>query len=389
MADAPGVLILGNEYQALGLLRQLRPSGIACALVDQDALGVARFSRYGCRFHQAPRYESDRFWPWLVQLARSQGYTGWVPIATDDEQVRQLAEHHDEACALFRCAGLPWASYRQIYDKRLAYPWAARLGACVPRTHMPAHRQDLPGADWAYPLIVKPAVKREYSRHTRKKALLVQTPEQLERTLNDTLADVPIEQLMVQEVIPGDGAAQWSYAGLFAGGEPLAAYTACRQRQHPPDFGRASTYVTALPNAEVEAQSRRLLGALGYSGLAEVEWKWDARDRRFKFLEINARCWGWQSLSEAVVGNLPRSLYEYLVYGAAQPAEPHYGARWVKWVTDVPAALGLLRRGELGWRDYLAGMRGAMAHGDWDARDPLPFVLQFALVPYLALKRGY
>jgi predicted ATP-grasp superfamily ATP-dependent carboligase len=389
MAEFPGAIILGNEYQALGLLRQLARSGIPCVLLDQDAWGVARFSRYRCRFHRAPRYASDEFWPWLVRLAHEQGYLGWLPVATDDEQVRHFAQHYEEACALFRYAGLPWASYQHIYNKRLAYPWAQSLGAPVPRTFMPEHREHLPGEGWPFPAIIKPAVKREYGRYTRRKAIRVETRAELQQVLNGLLAPVPIEHLMVQELIPGDGSTQWSYAGFFVEGRPVAAYTACRRRQHPPDFGRASTYVVAMPNEEVEAQSRRLLGALGYTGLAEVEWKRDARDGQLKFLEINARCWGWHTLSEPVVGNLPKMLYDYLIYQSVQPVSPRYGFRWVKWVTDVPVAIELMRRGELAWRDYWASIRGSSAYGDWDAQDPLPFLLQFALVPYLLKTRGY
>ncbi len=389
MTALPGVVILGSEYQALGLLRQLSQSGIGCALVDQDARGVALFSRHRCQFHHAPAYESDSFWPWLVQLAKDNGYVGWVTIATDDEQVRQLAMHHDEARSLFRYAGLPWSAYRMIYDKRLAYPWADRLGARVPRTYLPASRSDLPGPEWHYPSIVKPAVKRAYSHHTKKKAIRVENRGELERVLGDTLAGVPIEDLVFQEIIPGDGTNQWSYAGFFVEGRPVAAYTACRRRQHPPDFGRASTYVVAAPDREVELQSRGLLAALGYTGLAEVEWKRDPRDGQLRFLEINARCWGWHSLSCRVVGNLPKMLYEYLVHGTMAPVEPRYGGRWVKWITDVPVALSLMRRGELGLGEYLSDVRGDVVHCDWDRADPLPFLLQFALVPYLLRKRGY
>ena len=69
MVTQPGAVILGNEYQGLGLLRQLRSSGIQCILVDQDKFGVARFSKYQCRFHQSPPYSNDEFWPWLRKLA--------------------------------------------------------------------------------------------------------------------------------------------------------------------------------------------------------------------------------------------------------------------------------------------------------------------------------
>ena len=44
---------------------------------------------------------------------------------------------------------------------------------------------------------------------------------------------------MVQELVPGDGAAQLSFAALCADGEVLASLTARRVRQYPMDFGRA------------------------------------------------------------------------------------------------------------------------------------------------------
>jgi len=389
MIGSTGVLILGTEYQGLGLLRQLCQSRIRCALLDQDAWGVARFSRFRCRFHHSPRYASDEFWPWLVQLAHDYGYKGWIPIATDDEQVRQFAEHYAEAQALFRLAGLPWRVYRRLYDKRLSYPWAQSLGVYIPRTYIPTQRHDMPGDDWQFPLLVKPAIKREYGRYTRKKAIVAASPAHLTSILNAVLRSVPIDHLLYQEIIPGDGSNQWSYAGFFVQGEPVAAYTACRRRQHPPDYGRASTCVIAIHDPEVEEQSRKLLAALSYTGLAEVEWKRDPRDGRLKFLEINARCWGWHSLSSRVVGNLPVMLYEYLVDHTLHPSAPRYGSRWVKWITDIPVALVLLRQHEISWRDYWASVHGDVVHCDWDAQDPWPFVLQFALTPYLLAKRGY
>src|SRR5262249_21210316 len=140
----PGAIILGNEYQALGLLRQLHPRGVQCVLIDQDAWGPALFSRFRCRFHHSPRYASNQFWPWLVDLACTYGYKGYVVLPTDDEQVRQLAEHFSEVTTLFRYAGLPWDTYRFLYDKRLTYAWATRCNIPGPWTFLPKDRDDLP-----------------------------------------------------------------------------------------------------------------------------------------------------------------------------------------------------------------------------------------------------
>lgn len=389
MSKPTGVIILGSEYQALGLLRQLRAEGVACALVDQDGCGVARFSRFRCPFHQSPRYDSEEFWPWLVDLARKENYLGRALITTDDEQVRQIALHFEEAQRLFRYAGLAWEDYQWLYDKRTSYQWCQRHQIPTPTSFLPQRRDDVPGSDLPFPFILKPAFKRNYSKHCKAKAIRVESAAELKAVLDGPLREVPVEELLYQELVPGDGRSQWSYAGLFAEGQPLAAYTACRRRQHPPDFGRASTYVIAEHDPEVERESRRVLEALRYTGLAEVEWKRDPRNGKLKFLEVNARCWGWHSLSARVVGNLPKMLLDFLGGQPIASVTPQYGWRWVKHVTDLPVVMDLWRRRELKVSDYLRSLRGQVICCEWGQGDPWPFFLQFLLVPYLMVKRGY
>jgi D-aspartate ligase len=389
MNNSTGVIILGGEYQALGQLRQLREEQVPCALVDQDSWGVARFSRHRCPFHNSPKYTSDEFWPWLVALARKHNYLGWVLVPTDDEQVRQIALHFKEAKELFRCGGLPWDEYRLIYDKRANYEWCLKHGVVTPVSFAPQSRTDRPGSDLPYPLIIKPAFKRNYSKHCKAKAIRVESPAEMQAVLDGPLAEVPVEELLYQEIIPGDGRQQWSYAGLFSNGQPLAAFTACRRRQHPPDFGRASTYVIAEHDAEVERESRRVMEILKFTGLAEVEWKRDLKTGRLKFLEVNARSWGWHSLAARVVGNVPKMHFDLLNGRAVPQVTPQYGWRWVKHVTDMPVAVDLWRRNEMSLGDYVRSLRGKTVCCEWGKGDPWPFFLQWTLVPYLMIKRGY
>lgn len=131
------------------------------------------------------------------------------------------------------------------------------------------------------------------------------------------------------------------------------------------------------------------MSALNYSGFGEVEWKRDPRTRELKFLEVNARCWGWQSLATRVLGNLPKMQLDLLAGMTLQALSPVYGWRWVKYVTDIPVALHMMQRRELNVREYLSGLRGQTVCCEWSEHDPRPFFMQFLLVPYLAIKRGY
>ena len=51
---------------------------------------------------------------------------------------------------------------------------------------------------------------------------------------------------MVQELIPGGGAQQFAYCAFFREGEAIGKMIAQRWRQHPLQFGRASTYVATV-----------------------------------------------------------------------------------------------------------------------------------------------
>ena len=389
MGQLPGALILGIEHQGLGLLRQLCSSGVRCVLVDQDHFGLARLSRYRAKFHHSPAYASEEFWPWLRKLANDYGYKEWVVYPTDDEQVRQLALHHDELLKTLRYAGPSWDVYSKLFNKRATHQWATDLGINPPRSFIPVSKKNLDGCNLSFPFIVKPAVKTNFYNFTNKKAIAVKSAVDLKRVLSKELDKVPIEELMFQE-IPGGGEQQWSYAGFFVKGEAIAAFTACRRRQHPPDFGRASTFVAAVYDEEVEKEGKKIIGDLGYTGLAEVEWKRDPRSGQLKFLEVNSRCWGWQSLSSKVVGNLAKLLYDYVVVpGNISKREAKYGLSWIKWSTDIPTALHLIVQGNLSLKDYLKSVSKDTVWCEGDRADPWPLFLQIFLLPYLMKKRGY
>src|SRR5919109_5497400 len=135
---------------------------------------------------------------------------------------------------------------------------------------------------------------------------------------------------MIQALTPGGGDAQLSYAALCRGGEPVACLTARRARQWPMDFGRASTFVETIDAPEVEELAARVLGALRFDGIVELEFKRDPRDGRLKLLDINPRVWGWHTLGRAAGVDFPFLLWLAL-HGEALPRiRGRVGVRWVR-----------------------------------------------------------
>src|SRR5581483_1855669 len=138
----------------------------------------------------------------------------------------------------FRLTVPPWEVTRWAYDKRLTYQMASQVGVAIPRTYYPGGREGLAEIDCAFPVILKPAYKeRELNRLTASKAWRADDRESL-GTRYDSASDlVGPERLMVQELIPGGGEHQFSFAALCRAGRPLVSLIAQRLRQYPADFG--------------------------------------------------------------------------------------------------------------------------------------------------------
>src|SRR5436189_295152 len=144
------------------------------------------------------------------------------------------------------------------------------------------------------------------------------------------------------------------------GGHVVASLAARRTRQWPMDFGRASTYVETIDAPDVERIARRILNALRFDGIVEVEFKRDPRDGALKLLDINPRVWGWHSLGRAAGVDFPYLLWRLLRGEQVDERRGRAGVRWVRALTDLPVSIGEIRAGRMTMREYLASLRGPM-----------------------------
>ena len=162
-----------------------------------------------------------------------------------------------------------------------------------------------------------------------------------------------------------------------------------RLRQHPVDFGRASTFVRTVEAPEIEDMSVRFLRSIGYYGLVELEYKHGLRDGLTKLLDVNARTWGYHSLGQGAGVDFPYLLYADQV-GLPVPSEvaARPGISWIRLATDLPTAATELARRRLDWRTYLRSLRVFDVESVFALDDLRPGFAELALLPYLAIKRG-
>jgi predicted ATP-grasp superfamily ATP-dependent carboligase len=384
-----GAVVVGGDYQGLGIVRSLGRLGVPVCVVD-DERSIARFSRYTKHaIHVADLRDERRTVETLLALGSRLGLEGWVLYPTREETVAAFSRHRAELTAFFRVPTPDWDAVKWAWDKRNTYRLAEDLGIPVPRTWYPRARADLAEIDGEFPLVVKPAIKEHFVYATKAKAWRADSRAELEERFERAAALCEDGEVMVQQLLPGDGSHQFAYCAFFKDGAAVGSMVARRWRQHPPEFGRASTYVETVDLPELETLSERFLQAIGYYGLIELEYKHDPRDGRFKLLDVNARTWGYHTLGPRSGVDFTAMLFADQIGQAVEPRRSTTGVRWIRLATDLPTAAVELVRGRLDWRAYLRSLRCFQEESVFSRDDLLPGLVEVALIPYLAVRRGF
>jgi predicted ATP-grasp superfamily ATP-dependent carboligase len=389
MTETIGALVIGGNLNGLTIARSLGRQGVPVWVTTPPDVKLASFSRYALRTLPWPNAEPQAQVEYLLELAARYKLDRWMLFPTSDESAALLSKFHTALSRQFYVTTPPWDILRWAYDKRLTYRLAAEQQVDYPSTICPASEVDLEAAAFAFPAILKPATHAAVNRFTADKAWRVANRKDLLARYREARELIPPDLILLQELIPGGGESQFSYAALCRDGQPIASLTARRTRQYPVDFGYSSSFVETFDVPEIVAPSRRLLAAIRYTGLVEVEYKFDAREQRYKLLDINPRLWTWSALGSRAGVDFPYLLWQMITGKSVPERTGRTGVRWVRMSTDVPAAVQEMLRGRLDVPAYLQSFRGPVQFALMAADDPLPGVLDLPLFAYKKFYNGY
>jgi len=389
MSETTGALVIGGNLNGLSIARSLGRRGVPVWVVTPPNIKLASYSRYTRRTLPWPNGDGEGQATYLLEVAERYQLNRWVLLPTSDESAALLSKFHALLSRRFRVSTPVWDVLRWAYDKRLTYKLAAEQQVDYPHTIYPASEADLARASCALPGILKPATHATTNRFTADKAWPVDSREELLARYRQARELIPPDLILVQERIPGGGESQFSYAALCCDGQPIASLTARRTRQYPIDFGYSSSFVETLDVPEIVAPSRRLLAAIRYTGLVEVEYKFDARNGRYKLLDINPRLWTWATLGARAGIDFPYLLWQMLLGLPVQEKVGRTDVRWVRMITDVPAAIHEMVRGRLTPGAYVRSLRSPLEFSVMALDDPLPGLVEVPLFAYKHFYNGY
>lgn len=180
---------------------------------------------------------------------------------------------------------------RHLFNKSDQYTFCEEHNIAHPKTknlgdYMASQEQDL-----AYPLLVKPDAWGQNTMHQKIFKTLVFNTEEEFKAQAKMLSELMRQgiNLLITEVVPGDDDTIYGYVAYRSKtGEILNEWMWRKLSQHPEGYGVFSTISNQGSN-RVRELGREIFQKMNLQGINEIEFKYDSRDDRYKYIETNFR----------------------------------------------------------------------------------------------------
>jgi predicted ATP-grasp superfamily ATP-dependent carboligase len=315
----PLVLVLELEsHMALTFVRGLGREGVACLGVSYEGVTFGCRSKY-LRGYAAltPRNGEELIARTLelIRLARPD-----FVMAATETVMTLLNSCRDLLPRGTKLLFAEQAVLDRAFDKSASLRTAEALGIPVPGSYSAAkilESGELP-RDASFPLVLKPPVPYRESpwREIDFRYGFCSTTAEVVETLR-RFEKAPYLPL-VQEYCDGRGV---GVELCMHRGEVIDAFQHERLRENPPSGGVSVMRRSAPLDPVLFDESARLLRALGWEGLAMVEYRCDDRSGRHWMMEVNGRLWGSICLPLRCGVNFPLLLLQSLGFDLRTGAE--------------------------------------------------------------------
>lgn len=380
----PTAFIMNMFYTGLGIARTLGEHGVRVIGLSAHRRIYGNFTRYG-KTVSCPdsRNQPEELLEFLLETGKRLGEPAVIFPTRDDDLV--FLDRFREPLQPYFVPVIPKSpALRACLNKWETYSWARTAGVATPRCWMIESPEDLPGVleELTYPCVLKPIASHHWRRGGNwelvgaRKAVGIASRDELQQEY-DAVARAD-RRAIVQEMVPGgDEALVIAACYLDRDSNWVAGFNTQKLAQSPPVFG-TGCIVQSVNRPELVEPTLRLLQTMRFTGIAEVEYKWDSASQEYKLIEVNPRPWDQHPLGRSCGVDLI-----YLAYcehaGLPRPAfQYHSSARkWIAEDTLITTSFMMLWRRQPGLRSLFRLARGKRIYAIWSARDPLPFIAYF------------
>jgi D-aspartate ligase len=373
----PGAIVIGGYANGVSAVRGLAREGVRTAVVPTTDHDIAQHSRYAHEAHRV--HYLNRRPDGLIELleAQRERWRGWALIPTNDYALAAIAGHREMLSRSYSVTVPEEEITRRVLDKSITYRLAADVGVDVAQSYGSATRETAARLDLAFPLVVKPLQSARFWEVFGKKLLVVLDRSELVAAVDRVVAAGMEAEVL--DLVPGPDGNVYSYTMyLDRWGRPAAELASRKLRKAPRHFGvgRASIACNA---PELRERTLELLRRIEWRGLACVEYKLDARDGRYRLMEINGRCPLSNALPTRCGINYPLLAWrEYAMRQRVSATSNGWPGVWTHMHADLLYTAMEKREPDWSWREFAASYAGPWVDAVWSSKDPLPFLAQWA-----------
>lgn len=278
MINTVPAVIIGAGLQGLGVVRSLARVGIRTVIVDTPGSYPAMWSRYGQKM-TVDKLHGPVLVEGLLGLRAKLGYQP-VLMFTNELSVATVSEHRDQLKEFCRFHFPQQDVVTMLLNKARFFEFAQQRGLPIPHTAVikaGAMLDQLSAVP--FPAVIKPAESRFRPSGEKMPPRRAATLREAEAVCARMLESTP--ELIVQEWVEGPDS-HICFSLFNCAPRSVTGFVGRKLASHPPLVGHTTL---CLPAPEVVKDLESLvslyLEATNFEGLGSLEFKWDARQRRY------------------------------------------------------------------------------------------------------------
>jgi predicted ATP-grasp superfamily ATP-dependent carboligase len=377
--DAPAVVVLKTQPNplhagAMGIARSLGAAGVRVHVLGDVPGGPLAWSRYVHAVQPMPPGDvgAEEVAEAILEAAPA-GRALLVPV--DDVGALLVSDRAEQLQARYRFPSLPPGLAATVCDKVGLARLAVEARVPTPACYTPDTEEELAEvvAGVAFPVVVKARDPRllRVTPEARSVAL-AENPASLRQLWRGHLVEGR-PNCMLQEYIPGGPETVWMVNAYVDGESRMHLAASGRKLRQRPAYTGPTTLGICQRNDEVLALTAQLVRSIGYHGVLDIGWRYDARDRCYKVLDLNPRVGATFRLFAASNGaDVVRALYADLTGRPLPTGEVRDGRRWMDDYNDLRVARQYITDGTATSFSYLRSVVGVDERVWCRLDDPVP-----------------
>jgi D-aspartate ligase len=345
--DVPALLLKIGQYPhhsgGVAVVRTLGRLGVPVYAITEDRFTPSAVSRYctGSFVWRTTGREDPTYLAGQLREVGKRIGRRTVLVPTDDEAAVLIAEYADELSDHFIFPRIDPRLPRALASKQHLYELCCQHDVPAPVSMCPATIKELGefAAAASFPVVVKNAEPWERRRApVVPNTTVIHTARELLATASS--ANGKALGMIVQEYIPRDQAQDWIvHLYCDANSNCVVLFTGVKLRSWPPHNGPTACAYT-MANPELSQMAERFCKEIGFRGIADLDWRLDLRDGKYKLVDFNPRVGNQFRLFETEQGiDVVRALYLDLTGRSVPAGTARNGRRIVVEHIDVVARL--------------------------------------------------